>query len=51
VNRQPIAPQILEEVRRTGDIQGGDPRAGLRQGADILPSQSAKAAGDDGDLA
>jgi len=51
VNRQPIALQVLEKVRRTGDIEGGDPRAGLRQGADILPPQPAKAAGDDGDLA
>jgi hypothetical protein len=51
VNRQPVALQILEEVRRTGDIKGRDPRARLGQGADILPPQPAQAAGDDGDLA
>jgi hypothetical protein len=51
VNRQAIALQIVKEVRRTGNVEGRDARAGLRQGADILSPQPAKAAGDDGDLA
>jgi hypothetical protein len=40
----------VKPVGGAGDVERGDARAGLRQRADVLPSQPAQAAGDNGNL-